>query len=428
MDSINVGNIDIEFTTITISIIFLLLAAFFSASETATMSISKPYLLTQAQQGNRRAKLLNKMLQDPNNIITALLFGNTVAIIFFTTIITSMAIRKFGEGNTIIISLVLTFFILLFAEILPKTFAFSNYNKYAIILAPFTFIFIFIFKPISIFFLFINKIFLRLVAPKNTSNDLITIDNLRGAIEMLEREEESKVAISAEKEMLHSVLDLNELNAADIMNHRKNVLCIDIDDSMEDNLKKILDSAYNRIPVYKDDLEHIIGIINVKDVFKAYREDENHNIDLQSLMKDPYFIPESTYVIDLLVNFREKNQRMALIVDEYGSFMGILTLGDILEEIAGDIKNTEQYQNNEYIQKVGSSYIVDGDYKIRDLNRKMSWKLPDEEFTTVAGLILYETGKIPYIGNIFVFYGFKFEIIEKFRHRLAKIKITPMEK
>ncbi|MDR2007583.1 MAG: CNNM domain-containing protein [Alphaproteobacteria bacterium] len=426
MDSIHIGNIDIEFTTIVISVICLALGAFFSASETSIMSISKPYLLTQTQQGNRRAKLLSRMLQDPNNIITSLLIGNNVATIFFTTIITSMVIRKFGDGHTLLIGLIITFFVLIFAEILPKTFAFSNYNKYAIVLAPFAFIFITILKPISICFLFINKIFLRLIAPKHTPNNSVPIDNLRGAIEMLEREEESNEVISTEKEMLHSVLDLNELSVSDIMNHRKNVLCINIDDDLEDNLKIILDSAYNRIPVFKDNLEHIIGIIHVKDVFKAYRE--NHNIDLQSLLKDPYFIPESTYVIDLLVNFREKNQRMALIVDEYGSFMGILTLGDILEEIAGDIKNTEQYQNNEFIQKVGNSYIVDGDYKIRDLNRKMGWKLPDEEFTTVAGLILYETGKIPNVGSIFVFYDFKFEIIEKFRHRLAKIKITPVEK
>ncbi|MDR0484532.1 MAG: CNNM domain-containing protein [Alphaproteobacteria bacterium] len=421
-------NFNLEITTLIISIGCLILSAFFSAGETSIMSISKPYLLTQSQQGNWRAKLLSKMLNDPNNIITSLLIGNNVANIFFTTIITTMAIKLFGEGHTVIVGLAITFLVLMFAEILPKTYAFSNYNRYAIILAPFVFIFMIILRPISIFFIFINKIFLKLLVPKSNSNDLVAIANLRGAIEMLDREEEDKVIISTEKEMLHSILDLNELTVADIMKHRKNVLCIDIDDSMEENLKIIIESAYNRIPVFKDDLEHIIGVLNVKDVFRAYKEKENHKLDIKSLMKTPYFIPETTYVIDLLLHFREKNQRLALIVDEYGSFMGILTLGDILEEIAGDIKNTEQYQNNEYIHKVGSSYIVDGDYKIRDLNRKMSWKLPDEEFTTVAGLILFETGKIPNVGNIFVFYDFKFEIIEKLRHQLVKIKITPVEK
>jgi Mg2+/Co2+ transporter CorB len=416
--------IHIEYTIIIISVIFLLLSAFFSASETAIMSISKSYLLSQSQQGKKRAILLSNMLKNPNNIITSMLIGNNITNIFFTTLITAITIKTFGEGNTIIIGLSITFVVLVFAEILPKTYAFSKHNSVAILLAPIIYLSLIILKPASILFLFINRILLKLLRVKNNNNSLGTIDNLRGAIEMLEREEESKTITSQEKEMLHSVLDLNDLAVADIMNHRKNVLCIDIDDDLEENLKIIINSAYNRLPVFKDRPENIIGIIHVKDVFRAYKQ--NGIVNLKELIKTPYFIPEVTDVIDLLMFFREKNERLALIVDEYGSFMGILTLGDILEEITGELKNLEQSHINEHINKVGDSYLVNGDYKIRDLNRKMSWKLPDEEFTTIAGLILYETGKIPNVGNVFVLHGFKFEIVEKRRHQLVKIKITPV--
>lgn len=416
--------IHIEYTIIIISVIFLLLSAFFSASETAIMSISKSYLLSQSQQGKKRAILLSNMLKNPNNIITSMLIGNNITNIFFTTLITAITIKTFGEGNTIIIGLSITFVVLVFAEILPKTYAFSKHNSVAILLAPIIYLSLIILKPASILFLFINRILLKLLRVKNNNNSLGTIDNLRGAIEMLEREEESKTITSQEKEMLHSVLDLNDLAVADIMNHRKNVLCIDIDDDLEENLKIIINSAYNRLPVFKDRPENIIGIIHVKDVFRAYKQ--NGIVNLKELIKTPYFIPEVTDVIDLLMFFREKNERLALIVDEYGSFMGILTLGDILEEITGELQNLEQSHINEHINKVGDSYLVNGDYKIRDLNRKMSWKLPDEEFTTIAGLILYETGKIPNVGNVFVLHGFKFEIVEKRRHQLVKIKVTPV--
>ncbi len=416
--------IHIEYTIIIISVIFLLLSAFFSASETAIMSISKSYLLSQSQQGKKKAILLSNMLKNPNNIITSMLIGNNITNIFFTTLITAITIKTFGEGNTIIIGLSITFVVLVFAEILPKTYAFSKHNSVAILLAPIIYLSLIILKPASILFLFINRILLKLLRVKNNNNSLGTIDNLRGAIEMLEREEESKTITSQEKEMLHSVLDLNDLAVADIMNHRKNVLCIDIDDDLEENLKIIINSAYNRLPVFKDRPENIIGIIHVKDVFRAYKQ--NGIVNLKELIKTPYFIPEVTDVIDLLMFFREKNERLALIVDEYGSFMGILTLGDILEEITGELKNLEQSHINEHINKVGDSYLVNGDYKIRDLNRKMSWKLPDEEFTTIAGLILYETGKIPNVGNVFVLHGFKFEIVEKRRHQLVKIKVTPV--
>ncbi len=416
-----------ELLTFIVVILCLGFSAFFSASETAITGISKSYLLSQTQKGNTRAKLLSDLLKQPDNIITTLLIGNNVANIFFTTIVTSYVITHFGTGYTIVTGLSITLVILALAEILPKTYAFSNPNHVAIATSPIVFVIIVLLYPLSLLFLYLNRLFLKLVRHKHKSNSFGSVDNLRGAIEMLEREEESNNITSQEKEMLHSILDLNDLTVSSIMKHRKNVFCIDIDDPTESIINKAINSAYTRIPVFRDRPDNIIGIINVKDVFKAYKQTNGKSIEIKKLTAKPYFIPESTYVIDLLMVFRDKHERIALIVDEYGSFMGILTLGDILEEITGELRNFEQIQQNEYIHKIGDSYIVDGDYKIRDLNRKMFWKLPDEEFTTVAGLILYETGKIPNVSNVFVFHNFKFEILEKKRHQLVKIKITPLQ-
>lgn len=400
--------------------ILLLLSCFFSAAETAITASSKSYLLHKDKQGVKTAKMVNRLLKKPDNIIISLLVGNNFANILFTTIVTALMIPKIGTQYTLLLGVSITFVILIFAEILPKTYTLGNPNKIVLILTPLIYGVINIMKPLSWIFITINKIFLFL--SNHSTHSMVSLDNLRGAIEMLEREEDDTLAISQEKEMLHSILDLNDLSVAEIMNHRKNVFCIDLNDEKEDIIKAFMNCAYSRIPVYKESSDNIVGIIRTQTFYKAYLQ-HGENINIESLILPPYFIPTSTYVIDLLTTFKEKRERMALIVDEYGSFMGILTLGDILEEITGDLKNQEQTTPIE-IQAHDDGYIVSGDLKIRDLNRKMGWNLPDEEFTTVAGLILYETGRIPNVGNIFIFHNFKFQILEKKRHQLIKIKVS----
>ncbi|UQY79960.1 HlyC/CorC family transporter [Candidatus Hepatincola sp. Av] len=400
--------------------ILLLLSCFFSAAETAITASSKSYLLHKDKQGVKTAKILNKLLRKPDNIIISLLVGNNFANILFTTIVTALLIPKIGIQYTLLLGISITFIILVFAEILPKTYTLGNPNKIVLILTPLIYGVINIIKPLSWIFITINKLFLFL--SNHNTHSMVSLDNLRGAIEMLEREEDDTLAISQEKEMLHSILDLNDLSVAEIMNHRKNVFCINLNDEKEDIIKAFMSCAYSRIPVYKESSDNIVGIIRTQTFYKSYLQ-HGDNINIEELILPPYFIPTSTYVIDLLTTFKEKRERMALIVDEYGSFMGILTLGDILEEITGDLKNQEQTNQIE-IQAHDDGYIVSGDLKIRDLNRKMGWNLPDEEFTTVAGLILYETGRIPNVGNIFIFHNFKFQILEKKRHQLIKIKVS----
>ncbi len=415
-------------TSMFIMFFCLVLSSLLSAAETSITTLSKSYLLHKTQEGSKRAIMLSNMLHNPKFLITSLLIGNNIANILLTTIATTLFIHSFGEKYSFALSLALIFIILIFGEILPKTYAIAKANKLSFAIAPVVYFLLFTLKPITFIFLKINGFLLYILLPKKSRNNNEfdeTVHNLRGAIEMFNRESESEEVVLQEKEMLHSVLDLNELKAQDIMNHRKNIVCIDINEDKNNIMEELINSPYTRIPFFQDNKDNIIGLINVKNVFKNFYKDPK-NIDFKSLLSKPYFIPETTYIIDLLSYFKETQERLALVVDEYGTFMGIITLGDIVEEITGELKNKEQNNSNEFIYKNKDSYIVAGDLKIRDLNRKMNWELPDEEFTTIAGLILYETGKIPNVGNVFIFHSFKFEILEKKQHQLVKIKITPM--
>jgi len=281
-------------------------------------------------------------------------------------------------------------------------------------------------KPIVFVFLKINNIFLMLTKSKGIDEDA-SIDNIRGAIEMFKRNDNS---LLDEKAMLHGVLDLTELRAEDVMLHRKKVFCINSNDDKDFILDKIINSNFTRIPVYENNMENIIGIIDIRDILKIKKLGDN-NFLIKSLMREPFILPNTSPLVDVLTQFKEKQERMALVVDEYGSFLGIITLKDIVEEVFGDLNHKERNlsDSGKSIKKLeDGSIIVDGDLSIRDLNKKMKWELPDEEVTTIAGLLLFETGSIPKIGSLFAICGFIFEVIEKKKHQITKIKISKLEK
>jgi Mg2+/Co2+ transporter CorB len=212
--------------------------------------------------------------------------------------------------------------------------------------------------------------------------------------------------------------------------HRKKVFCINSNDDKDFILDKIINSNFTRIPVYENNMENIIGIIDIRDILKIKKLGDN-NFLIKSLMREPFILPNTSPLVDVLTQFKEKQERMALVVDEYGSFLGIITLKDIVEEVFGDLNHKERNlpDSGKSIKKLeDGSIIVDGDLSIRDLNKKMKWELPDEEVTTIAGLLLFETGSIPKIGSLFAICGFIFEVIEKKKHQITKIKISKLEK
>lgn len=405
---------------IILCLFLILLSAYFAASETALTSVSLSSITEKAKKGNKSAKLILSMLSDKSSLIINLLMANTFINIFFSTLTTSLSVKYLSDGYIFLIGFANAIIILLFGEILPKSYAFNRPMALSLKVASGVFIFIKILKPFTKILLIINNIFFKLLGSKKTHYNFDSLENLRGAIELFQNHSDLGNTKN-EREMLHSLLDLHDIAIGEIMIHRKNVFCVDIDTPKDDLIKAIIESNYTKVPVYKDSKDNIIGILYTKEILKYYFKDKE-NFDIQELIKKPTYFPETSDAFDLLIFLQKSREKIIIVVDEYGGFMGIVSVSDILEEIVGELKST-QITN---IYKSNNSYIVNGDLTIRDLNRKLGWKLPDNKATTIAGLILYETGKIPNTGNIFALYNFKFEILEKKKQQIRKIRITPI--
>ncbi|MGV3279088.1 CNNM domain-containing protein [Rickettsiales bacterium LUAb2] len=406
---------------LTIIILLLIGSAFFSAAETALTSASNSLITAKAKKGNKAAKLITIMLQDKSTLIIVLLTLNNFINIFFSTLVTSFGIATFGSQYVFLIGLVNTIVILIIGEILPKTYAFSKPNQLSLLFSPIVYVIVKLCAPLTKIFIILNNMLLKILLKKPTAVDTsASIENLRGAIDLLQRPDEEN-ELNQQKEMLNSLLDLYDMNINEIMIHRKNVFCVNVDLPTDELIENIMKSNYTKIPVYKNNSDNIIGVVYIKEVLRNYyynRDDFNIN----SLIKQPIYFPETTSAFDLLLFFQESREKIIFVVDEYGGFMGIISIADVLEEIVGELR----FRTTSEIYTSKNSYIINGDMTIRDLNRKLKLKLPDDNATTLAGLILYETGRIPNTGNIFSLHNFKFEIIEKKKQQIKRIKLTPL--
>jgi Mg2+/Co2+ transporter CorB len=248
-------------------------------------------------------------------------------------------------------------------------------------------------------------------------------EELRGAIDLHTGE---KGSVKQERAMLRSILDLTEVEVGEIMTHRKNVAMIDADEPVEKVVTQVSASPYTRLPLWRGELDNIVGVIHAKALLRAVRGGESKldDIDVVKLAVRPWFVPESTSLLDQLQAFRKRREHFALVVDEYGTLMGIVTLEDILEEIVGDIADEHDIPVPGVVRQPDGSYVVQGTVTIRDLNRRFEWGLPDEEAATVAGLILHEARRIPDVGQAFIFHGLRFEILRRHRHQITAIRIA----
>ena len=413
--------------TLTIIFILLLLSAFFSGSETALTAASRPYMHQLEQTGDKRATLVNRLLQDQGHLIGAILLGNNLVNIMASALATSLLISIFGEAGVIYATVTMTFLVLIFSEILPKTYAIRNSNVAALALAPVVQVIVIIFKPFSwIINLFVRVIFKLFGASYHASDAYEAgAEELRGAIELHAGEDEQ--VVRHERAMLRSVLDLAEVQVSEIMTHRRNIATIDANQPQNQAIEQILASPYTRVPLWRDDPDNIVGILHAKALLRAIRGHNNNTkpIDLIGLASDPWFIPEQTLLLDQLESFRQRREHFAVVVDEYGSLMGIVTLEDIIEEIVGDIDDEHDVTPHEVKREHDGSFILDGSETIRDLNREYEWGLPDEEAATLAGLILHESRRIPQVGQSFIFHDFRFDILERQRHQITSVRVTP---
>ena len=379
------------------------------------------------KEGDWRAGLVNKIRENKDRMIGALLLGNNLVNILASALATSVLIKIFGEAGVVYATLVMTMLVLIFAEGLPKTYALHNAETMSMRVAPIFRVVIFIFAPITQLVTWIVRRVLRMFGidiSKVTAGSHLEL--LRGAIDMHQGPEEETIQ---QRAMLRSILDLADVDIEQIMVHRKSVTMIDGDSDIADIIEEVLNSPFTRLPVWQDDPDNIIGVIHAKLLLRQMNKAKGKidKIALEKIMMEPRFVPETTNLSDQLQSFRANQEHFAVVVDEYGAFMGIVTLEDILEEIVGEIDDEHDVSVRGVRQVSGNQYIVEGTVAIRDLNREYEWGLPDEDYATIAGLILFEAQMIPDVGQSFMFHGFRFDILRRQRHQITKIRVTPPE-
>lgn len=418
-------NLDIGLSA-SIIVFFLIASAFFSGAETAITATSRARLTELERRGSRRARMALELTKSRERLIGTLLLGNNITIIGSSAIATTLLVEIFGDGGAVIASAIMTIVILIFGEVMPKTYAIAYPDRVALAVAPIVKVLVAIFGPVVIAVEYIVQFTLKLFGANvsNAHNALSAHDELRGAIDLHHKE---GALVEGDKKMMGGLLDLQDLENFDVMVHRTKMVSIDAGDPPDVILKQVLKSGHSRIPLYKDNPDNIIGVLHAKDLFAALQETggDTSKVKIDDVMTAPWFVPDTRPVNDQLKAFLRRKQHFALVVDEYGEVQGLVTLEDIIEEIIGDIKDEHDATAPGTRKLPDGSYVIDGSVPLRDLNRALGWELPDEEATTLAGLVIHEAREIPDVGAVFNFQGFRFEIMKKRKHQVTQVKVTP---
>lgn len=406
----------------------LVLSALFSGSETALTASNRARIHHLLRKGSKRARTVTRLMETREHLIGAILLGNNLVNILASALATSILIGFFGDLGVAIATVVMTTLVLIFSEILPKTYALSNADRVALGVAPTIRVFVALFSPITRALNFVVSATLRLLgAGRGASRIATASEEIRSTIDLHAREGE---VVKHERDMLGSILDLTDVEVDEVMVHRGNMFAVNVDDATSSLVEQILSSPYTRVPVWRDDPDNIVGIVHVKDLLKALHNHQGplDDLDVMAVINEPWFVPETTSLRQQLNAFRRRRAHVALVVDEYGTLMGLVTLEDILEEIVGDIADEHDVPAPTVRALGDGSYIVEGGTTIRDLNRLFDWNLPDEEAATVAGLVIYNAQVIPEVGQIFAFYDFRFEVLRRHRNRIVSLRVTPPTK
>ena len=416
-------------------VVLLILSGFFSGSETALTAASRGKLRSAADKGSKGAERALKVTEDNERLIGSVLLGNNVVNILATSLATAILTKVFGQNGVAAATLIMTLLVLIFAEVLPKTFAITNPEKVASAVARPIGVIVLVFAPAvtAVRFLVRGVLYLFGVRTDPDSNILAVREEIAGALHLghaegwVEKEDRDRIL---------GALDLNERTVEEVMLHRSGIEMVDAALPAQDILAQILQSQHTRLPLYRDNPENIVGVIHAKDLLRAMHkllsggEVDGQGLAVFDVMKvamPPYFVPETTTLGDQMRNFLKRKTHFALVVDEYGGLEGLITLEDILEEIVGEIADEfDEYEPDQIAATADGAYIVDGGITIRDLNRAHDWQLPDDEANTVAGLVIHEAQMIPVVGQVFSFHGFRFEVLTKEESRLATLKIRKL--
>jgi Mg2+/Co2+ transporter CorB len=433
--------LDSAFWITAAAILFLLvLSGFFSGSETALTAASRGKLRAQADKGSRGAQRALTITEDNERLIGSVLLGNNLVNILAASLATSLFTRAFGESGVALATLVMTLLVLIFAEVLPKTYAITNAERAAAGVSPVIQIVITVFSPVVGAVRMFVRLVLRIfgVQTDPDSHILAVREEIAGALYLGHSE---GVVEKEDRDRILGALDLSERAVEEIMLHRSQIEMINADDTPEAILAQCLKSNHTRLPVFQNEPDNIVGVVHAKDLLRAMHrmtlgEDQENasNASLSGLKEfnildvamPPYFVPDTTTLDDQMRQFLRRRTHFALVVDEYGSLEGLITLEDILEEIVGEITDEFDPDAAHPVQKTKDGhFLIEGAMTIRDLNRAKDWSLPDDEANTIAGLVIHEAQMIPEVGQVFNFYGFRFEVRGREGNRVTKLKIRP---
>ena len=419
----------LDWLSIIVIVFCLLLSFFFAGSETALMAFSRARMLRLEKKGNRSAGIVNRLLESRERLIGALLLGNNAVNILASSLATSVFLLWFGDVGVVYATIIMTVLVVVFAEVLPKTVAINDPDRLALASAkPINWV-VRLLGPVLVAIEALVRWILRL-AGSSVQEDrpvLSAHEELRGAVDLLHKE--GSVG-KLDRDMFGGLLDLRDLTVSDVMIHRTEMITVNADEPPEEMVKAVLAAPVTRVPLWREKAENIIGILHAKDLLRAIQaaNGDLSKIDIAELALPPWFVPDIRPLSEQLKAFRRRKTHFALVVDEYGEVMGLVTLEDILEEIVGDISDEHDVTVTGCKPQPDGSVVVDGAVPIRDLNRLMDCSLPDEEATTIAGLVIHEARAIPEAGQSFTFHGFRFRVLKKQRNRITALHVAPLNR
>lgn len=380
------------------------------------------------KEGEKRAQAVNWLLMHREQLAGAVLLGNTFVNIAATALVTMVLLTLFGNAGVAAAIVIATALILVFCEVLPKTYAISKADDTALRIGGRVRYLVTALSPVAAVVAWVVEAMLRTMGVKSQGlvedREEVAHEELRGAIDMHHIQ---GAVQTSDRNMLGGILDLKDLQVADSMIHRKSMVLIDGDLPPDEMLDRVLSQPHTRLPVYKGDQDNIVGVLHAKDVLRALARAGGNikAVNVLSLAAKPWFIPDTTLLADQLRAFLQRRNHFAVVVDEYGALQGLITLEDILEEIVGEIRDEHDLPVSGVRPQPDGTINVDGWVSIRELNRAMNWSLPDDEATTIAGLVIHEAQAIPDVAQIFAFHGFKFEVLRRQKNQIMALRVTP---
>jgi Mg2+/Co2+ transporter CorB len=406
----------------------IVVAAIFTGAESALTAASRTRLAELEKRGSARARSVLHLLEAPERLMGGLLFGSTFSKVAASAVATATLMISFGGTGAILALVITTIIILVFAEVLPRTLAITYPERISLAIAPALRLITAVLGPIVLATEAIVKATLKVLgADIGEEHRVLSIrEEQRGSIELGHKE---AALVKEERARLGGIRDLRELEVADIMIHRTKMRTLDLAIEPQKLVEAVLESPHTRLPVWRGKPDNIVGILHAKALFKALQEagGDATKIDFERVVVPAWFVPDTRPLEDQLNAFLRRKMHFALVVDEYGEVEGLVTLEDILEEIVGDIKDEFDAVTSGTRKTRDGAYVIDGTVPIRDLNRTLDWQLPDEEATTLAGLVIHEARMIPEAGQAFSFHGFRFEVLKKRKQQITQIKVTKIE-